>query len=167
MINASQVYKRKIVTATRGDFLFEVVERIRDEGVGCAVVVDEPFGLPRRPVAVLTEQDIVVRATRERRGLRPLRVADIALPLVQRTLTTDSVSEVLRHMRAARVRYVPVVDERGIMQGVIGFDDILVVLYANAPDVSALLTPERAARRFAATPTEHALMQHRYDPDRR
>jgi CBS domain-containing protein len=87
-------------------------------------------------VAVISEADIAARSLPQRGGALPLRVADIALRRVERAFTTDCVSTVLRLMRAARVRYVALVDERAIMKGAIGFEDIRLFLCAQVTSPS-------------------------------
>jgi len=54
------------------------------------------------------------------------------------------VLDVLASMRRAGVRRVPVVDERGVLQGVLSFDDVLEIV---AEQVQALVQVLASARR--------------------
>ena len=162
MLTAGQFCSRKIVTAIRTDLLLEVMQRIREEHVGCAIVVDERPGLPRRPIGVLTEHDILAHALSARGRGRVLRASDVVRP-VQPVLASDSTVAALRVMRSARVRHLAVVDERGIMRGVVAFADIRAFLCALAPEAGAQLAPERARE---ASARDTIPVRRRQEPER-
>jgi len=98
---------------------------MRSEHVGTLVVVQQlPSGL--RPVAILTDRDIVVEGVAKRlEELESLCVGDIA----SRSLVTVGqdwdLDHALETLSRAGIRRAPVVDEEGILVGILAVDDLL------------------------------------------
>jgi CBS domain-containing protein len=112
---------------------------MREFHVGDLVVVEERNG-KKYPVGVLTDRDLVVGVIAEAAAELPrLKVEDI---LTERPLLTahrdEDITEVVRRMKDAAVRRVPVVDEDGALVGVISADDIIEVIGDMASAVGHL-----------------------------
>jgi CBS domain-containing protein len=120
---------RPVVTADRDEDVRSVAIKMRDGHVGCVVIVDG-----RRPVGIVTDRDL---------ALRVLADAMPSSTSVGHVMTADpavvelgsSVEVVLRTMRGAGTRRMPVVDARGDLVGIVTHDDLLVVF---AREISAL-----------------------------
>jgi len=112
---------RPVVTATPDEDVRSVARKMRDGHVGC-VVVNEG----RRPVGIVTDRDL---------ALRVLAEGDPTTTRVSEVMTIDpstievgaGVEAVLRTMRAAGTRRLPVVDGDGALVGIVTHDDLLVV----------------------------------------
>ena len=84
-------------------------------------VVERPD--KRRPVGVVTDRDIVCRAVAE--GTSPLLSAGTVMSSPAVTITEhDDVDEVIRLMETHRIRRVPVVDQNGVICGIVSLADI-------------------------------------------
>lgn len=126
-LTTGEICTREVSYAERGMPLVEAARVMRENHVGCLVVVDEVNGL-RKVVGVLTDRDIVVAVVA--RGVAPqtLSAGDVmsADPVTVRE--EDSLIDLMRTMRAKGVRRMPVVGARGELIGIATLDDVLSVL---------------------------------------
>ncbi len=65
-------FRRTVVTAEETDSIIGVARRMRDEKIGCVVVIRE--GLP---VGILTDRDVALRVVAEGREPAKTRVSDV------------------------------------------------------------------------------------------
>jgi CBS domain-containing protein len=109
---------------------------MRQHHVGDLVVVDDGGA----PVGVLTDRDLVVCVlAREADRIAQLQVCDVLTDEVLLARESEDVSEVLRRMQRERVRRVPVVDEAGVLVGILTLDDILGVVSGDLANVAHLV----------------------------
>jgi len=125
MRTVGEYCSRKVITAQPGQSLHEVAERMRAGHVGCVIVI-ESNGSQNRPIGVITDRDLVVRALAQTdRHLEQIRADDIMTRPVVAVGETDELADALDVMRAAGVRRLPVVDEGNSVVGVLSFDDLI------------------------------------------
>lgn len=101
----------------------EIARQMRDEGLGCLVIVDAE----RRPIGIVTDRDLALRAVAVGRRARQTPAESVmSRPLVT-AAPTDAIEGVIERMREAGIRRVPVVrDERVV--GIVSLDDLVVHL---------------------------------------
>ena len=73
----------------------------------------------RRVVGVITDRDICMSALFQGKPLRELRVSDTMAKQVRICRPDDSLVDVERTMREAKIRRLPVIDEQGALAGMI------------------------------------------------
>jgi CBS domain-containing protein len=97
----------------------------------------------RRPIGVLTDRDIVLKAAACGAEGASVLVEDVMTrePLVARD--SDKVSDMLRTMRLAGVRRMPVVDERGALAGVISVHDVVAVFAGLMGEIAGSIRNEQ------------------------
>lgn len=142
-MTAGELCNRSVVFCERTETLVEAARRMRDHNVGCLVVV-EPGDARRAPVGVVTDRDLVVAALAG--GVPdPRRIAVDAVMSSPAHVAREAedLTEVLRRMRAAGVRRVPVVDEAGGLQGILAVDDVVELLTTELGELVALLGRQR------------------------
>lgn len=113
------------VTAQRHESLRAVAQRMRDAHVGCVVVTEEGVRGDVKPIGILTDRDIVIKALAQTdRYLEQVRVDDIMVqPPV--TLGDDAeVAQALRTMRSVGIRRIPIVNQAGALVGLVSIDDL-------------------------------------------
>lgn len=104
----------------------EAVCFLVDKGFSAAPVIDDAG----RPVGVLSRTDILAWQ-REKSDQRLTLVSDIMTPVVFSLAPTTPAHEVIRHMLGLQVHQLFVVDEDGILIGVITALDVLRKLEAE------------------------------------
>ncbi len=121
---AGELCTRSVVVAQRALGLDDAARLMRTEHVGSLVVVDDSAD-GRVPVGLLTDRDIVTAVVAGGVDVRTLRVEDVMSsgPVVARE--SDSLLDALANMRRAGVRRLPVVDQRGVLQGLLALDDVI------------------------------------------
>jgi len=96
---------------------------MRDHVVGSVVVVDRG-----RPAGILTDRDIAIRVVSEARDADATSVGTVMSSPVVTVPEYAAVGEALRSMRAHRIRRLPVVNEAGMLVGILALDDLLDLL---------------------------------------
>lgn len=139
---------QKPITVKRDYGLLDAAASMRDNHVGCLIVVDDGPDGTRRPIGILTDRDIVVRVIAQTdRQLHLVRVDDIMTPNPLLVQDTDDLSDTLMTMRARGVRRVPVVSATGSLVGLLSFDDILDLIQDEVSDLAHLVGRERRRER--------------------
>lgn len=144
-MNAGSVCKHGAVTVTPTDDLIAAAHVMREKHVGYLVVSDaRPGG---RVIGVLTDRDIVVAVLAQEVDVRALKVGDVMTrdPLVIEA--GQSIEVVLRHMREAGVRRVPVVDHSGALAGVLSIDDVLERIAEQLINIAGSIRNEQRMER--------------------
>ncbi len=141
-LSAGDLCTRTVVVAHRDLALNEAARLMREQHVGCLIVVDEwPEG--RKPVGLITDRDIVTAVIAKDIDLRTLRVGDVMSGSPVIATEGESLLDTLAAMRRPGVRRVPVVDARGVLQGVLALDDVIETL---GEQLSMLVQVLNAAR---------------------
>ncbi len=91
--------------------------------MGSVVVVDRG-----RPAGILTDRDIAIRVVSEARDADATSVGTVMSSPVVTVPEYAAVGEALRSMRAHRIRRLPVVNEAGMLVGILALDDLLDLL---------------------------------------
>ena len=146
MPSAGEFCNRRVVIATRREPILVAARRMHDEHVGSVVVVEE-IARGRKPIGIVTDRDIVVRYLAEPADGRGAAEAATVDEIMTRDLVVarerEDLADVCARMRAFGIRRVPVVDDAGVLQGIIAFDDILEWASERTTDLAKLLARER------------------------
>ena len=145
-LNAGDLCLRAVATALRTLEVREAARLMREQHVGCLVVVDDAHA-GRVPVGMLTDRDIVTAIVAQGMDPGSLRVEDVMSAAPALAHHRDSIPDVLAAMRRSGVRRLPVVDGLGVLMGVLTLDD---VLEAIAEQLSALVEAMRSGRTHEA-----------------
>lgn len=116
-------FERPVVMATLDDTVFDVACQMRDEHVGCVVVVRDG-----RPVGMLTDRDIVLRVVAQGLDAQAVLVSSIVTYEAMTIMRTDGFETALKTMREHGVRRVPIVDADGRVTGIVTADDLIALL---------------------------------------
>lgn len=133
--------KKPVVSVTAGVPIANVAQQMRSRHVGSVVVVDSPATL--KPVGIITDRDIVVEVLAP--GIDPgtVTAGDIMTGAPMVAPAGEDVMWALKTMRDRGIRRLPVVDERGVLVGILALDDMLQLLGGALSDVVQLLGTER------------------------
>lgn len=126
-LTTGEICTRSVTIAFRTTSVDGAARLMRDNHVGCLVVVDGVEGR-RIVVGVLTDRDIVTAVVAP--GLDPatLTVEDVMTTDLVTAREDDSLIDLMRSMRRKGVRRIPVVGGQDELIGVVTLDDVLNVL---------------------------------------
>lgn len=79
-------------------------------------------------IGVVTDRDICIAVATRRRLAAEIPVSEVMSGKVVSCRFGDSVKEALRIMREAQIRRLPVLDEKGSLQGIVSVNDILLAV---------------------------------------
>jgi CBS domain-containing protein len=116
---------REVETVGVETTLTECARKMRHTHVGC-VIVAEPAGEELRPLGIVTDRDIVMS--------RPLATVK----------ASDDLLDALAHMREQGVRRLPVLDDDGMLFGLVSVQDILAALAQQTEAVVGVLMAEKS-----------------------
>lgn len=126
----------------------EIAHLMRKHHVGDVVVVRHEAG-GRIPVGIITDRDIVVETIAEQVDMELLTAGDImSAPLIT-VHENESFAESLRLMRHHRIRRLPIVDEKGVLYGIVSAGDIAHLLAAELSMLTTTMTEQPVAERQA------------------
>lgn len=127
---------------TSENTLREAAKKMWDHSYGCLPVVDDDG----RVVGMLTDRDICLAAYIQEDTLDALHVGSAMTPDPHTLRGSQSVAEAMEAMRGYHVRRLPVVDEEGVLTGLLSLDDIAREAVAGGKGIDG----DEVARTFAA-----------------
>ncbi|MGH8762405.1 MAG: CBS domain-containing protein [Nitrosospira sp.] len=122
-----EICNRDVVILQRDATILDAAQLMREHHVGDVLVVEERDGA-RIPVGIVTDRDLVVEIMAT--GLDPtvITVGDIMVPELVTVKESAGVFETVQYMRSKAVRRLPIVDENGMLAGILALDDLLELL---------------------------------------
>jgi CBS domain-containing protein len=146
-MKAGEFCNRQVVIAHRDESLAEAARRIRDFHVGTLIVVDEQDGR-RIPVGMLTDRDLVVSVLAgDGRDFDALVVGDVMSTELVTAREDDNLLDALKRMRSFGVRRLPIVNEKGGLEGIVTFDDLVDLVAEELSDLTSLVGREQKRER--------------------
>jgi CBS domain-containing protein len=115
----------------------EAAEVMREQNVGSIVVADRG-----KPLGVITDRDLVVRVMARNEDPSELTVGEVMSKDPGFVIRTRSIDEVLSTMRQLGVRRIPVVDEKGELDGLVSMDDLIVAISGQLEDLAVVISGE-------------------------
>jgi len=138
-MKAQEIMTKDPSSVTRDAAVREAAQIMKRENVGVVPVVDRDA---RRLVGVVTDRDIAIRCIADGRD-GTCRVSEV---MTEENLFTcgpnDDVQEIMTTMGREQVRRVPIVDERGLLLGIVSQADIV----RKANDRQAEATVEKISQ---------------------
>jgi CBS domain-containing protein len=111
---------RPVQTLSPGDSCLEAARLMRSENIGSVVVARAG-----EPVGLVTDRDLAMRVLADAQDPAALRLEEIMSVDPIYISERRSLDEAVATMRDLGVRRLPVVDEKGHLQGIVSLDDIL------------------------------------------
>ncbi|HXI12177.1 MAG TPA: CBS domain-containing protein [Thermoanaerobaculia bacterium] len=120
--NVKDVMTKNPECVTEKETLRAVAKMMADNDCGAIPVVDSTS--TRKPVGMITDRDIVIRAIAKGKDPATTTVADAMSKGVKTVKDDDSIDKVFKVMSDAKVRRVPVVDSKGGVVGIVAVADV-------------------------------------------
>jgi len=115
--------KEPVVTIQPAQSVRDAARKMRDRHVGAVLVVDDD-----RPVGILTDRDIVMRAIIEGRDPNTTPVRDVMSGSLTVVGSDQRIDDAVIAIRTAGVRRLPIVDAAGRAIGIVTLDDLVVLM---------------------------------------
>jgi CBS domain-containing protein len=139
--------KRHAVVVKRHTTIPAAAKLMRHNHVGSLVVVDDLDD--RVPVGIVTDRDIVMEIVASDLDPRTMTVGEIMGDNLVTAGDEDDCLDTLRLMRLQGVRRVPVVTDRGLLVGIVTFDDLLGVLTSEIDTLAQVVDTEQSREELA------------------
>ena len=150
---------RDVVDVAPDATVAEAAHQMHRAGVGCLLVTED-----RRPVGILTDRDLCLRAVAprvEHQGTRLVR--EVMSSPAECLPHTATIEEAGRRMHALGVRRMPLVDDDGLVVGLLALEDVLALLTGALHDLAVEgLERRRRAWRDARVERAREDLEHLY-----
>ena len=144
-MTAGEVCNRQVVFTRPETPIVDAVGLMKTHHVGDVIVVQEPDG-ERVPIGILTDRDVALAVERLLR-VPQLRVADVMSAALVTSLESENLSDALKKMQSYGIRRLPVVNDRGGLEGILTFDDVVELLSEELTDLAKLVAREQKHER--------------------
>jgi CBS domain-containing protein len=142
MTTSGEICNRSVIFVARDATVELAAQLMRRHHVGTVVVVDEINGA-RVPVGIVTDRDIVLEVNAASLDQSVITVGDIMAPELVTVREGDDLLHTLGVMRYKGLRRLPVVDDAGILAGIVSIDDVLEVFSEQMAEMARALRRER------------------------
>lgn len=133
---------RQVITVHPEETVEAAAQRMREHDVGALVVVEG-----RRPVGIVTDRDLVLRALAQGAPANLIEVRAIMTPEPICIAESAPLEGALADMKFYRIRRLVVVNDAQEVVGIIALDDILGLLVEERQALEAVMGVMKAARR--------------------
>ena len=125
-MNLLDLCSSELITVPDSATIIEVAWLMREKHVGAVVVMTDT--LPRRPIGIVTDRDLVIKvmAFADRRTF--VSVDQVMSNNLAVSPGTTGIHEAIELMSERGVRRLLVVSENGDPKGIVSFDDLLLVM---------------------------------------
>jgi CBS domain-containing protein len=123
-MRAGEICNRDVVIVEPHASLREVALLMREYHVGALVVVDQSSG-NARPVGIVTDRDIVIALLAADVDMTSLTVRDVIASELLSANSNEDLWVAAARMSDRGVRRLPVIDNTGVLIGILSLDDLI------------------------------------------
>lgn len=146
-MRVEQIMARPVHSCRPEDSLARAAQLMWDHDCGCLPVMESNGA--ERVVGIITDRDVCMCALFEGSPLSALKVRQAMAKQVQVCRPDDSLADAERVMREARVRRLPVIDDNGVLVGMISLADVAQTAERESAAARPEITPGEVAATFA------------------
>jgi CBS domain-containing protein len=129
--------QRNVVSVTPDTTVTFVTRLMKEKNIGCVVITEKD-----RPVGIVTDRDIVIRHAGSAEDTDRLSIESYMTRDVITVRGNAGIFEVIQQMKAAGVRRMPVIDEKGKLIALLTIDDIIRLLAREMADIARIIGKE-------------------------
>ncbi|MGM5482524.1 MAG: CBS domain-containing protein [Nanobdellota archaeon] len=126
---------RNIKTVDKSNTVLEAAKMMKDNFVANLVVIENGS-----PIGIVTQRDICYKIVAMSKPAEKSKVEDIMTKTLITAHTEDTVSEVSRRMGLAKIKQIPIIDEKHSLVGIITSSDLVRVVSHFQKDLDAMIT---------------------------
>ena len=150
-IDVGNICQRDLDLVGPDDSVASAADRMRQRTVGSLIVVDGS----KHPIGIITDRDLVIRALADAKDADTTPVSEVMTPDIVVATADTSINSALRLMRDGPFRRLPIVDQEGVLIGLVTIDDMLIRIGREFGEIGSLIeleTPAAAAWFHPAAP---------------
>ncbi len=110
-----------VATVGQEASLADAAALLRDHGVGALVVANDGHHID----GIVSERDVVRALAAHGAGALGRTVGSVMSTTVVTCVADDSVEDLMSSMTERRIRHLPVVDEQGLLAGIVSIGDVV------------------------------------------
>jgi CBS domain-containing protein len=137
-VSVGIICSRSVDIADADETIQAAAQRMHERKVGTLVILDRA----NKPVGILTDRDLVIRAVSQGKDPRQTHVGDVMTPDPKVLSEAAPIEQALSLMRSGSFRRIPVTGSDGTLVGLISLDDILSLLSEGFAQVGSLVEKE-------------------------
>jgi CBS domain-containing protein len=145
-MSVGQFCNRDTVILRKEDSIVDAAKVMREFHVGSAIVVEDSTG-GVKPVGIVTDRDLVVEILAAELDPGAVTIGDIMSYDLVTAREEDGLWETLQRMRIKGVRRIPVVDQQGLLAGILTSDDLLEILAGELTELVKIIGKEQERER--------------------
>ena len=119
-VKCREIMSKNVRTATRDATIQDAAQMLKDGDIGILPIVESKSD---KLIGLVTDRDIVVRAVAEGKGVET-SVGEIMTTKLFTAKPDDFAFQAVRTMGDKQVRRVPIIDDAGVLQGIVSMADI-------------------------------------------
>jgi CBS domain-containing protein len=140
-MSISTICNHEVITVKADATVFEAAQLMRHHHVGDVVVIKDNQG-KSVPLGIVTDRDLVIEVVATELDCKVMTVSDIMVRHLSVVKESAGIFETIKIMTSKGVRRLPVVDEHGVLTGIVTLDDLLILLSNEMGSLSKLVTRE-------------------------
>lgn len=125
-MNVGELCIRDVVIADKSTSIHQAAKLMRQHHVGDVIVVEEKTG-ERIPVGIITDRDIIIQLLATGVDWNAVSVGDTMSFDLLTVCDDEDVFALIKKMQLKGVRRVPVVNNKGGLEGIVSVDDLIDV----------------------------------------
>lgn len=141
-MSVGEYCNRAVIVARRSAGVLEIAQLMREFHVGSVVIIEND-NENNIPVGIITDRDIVVEVLATQVNMDSITASDVMSTDLITAREIDSMWETIRRMRSRGVRRVPVVNDEGVLVGILSVDDILEAMSGQLNDLIKIISKEQ------------------------
>ena len=143
-MNVGAYCSRVVIYIYSHETPLDAARLMREQHVGDVVIVSDPDsggsgnGAGKIPQGIITDRDIAIEIVAEEVGPTEVTALDVCRKKLVVVREDDSVFDCIDILKREGVRRAPVVDEQGLLVGIISLDDMIEILaeqFSNLADL--------------------------------
>ena len=136
-MDVGKICSKETIAVGPNDPISRVAQQMRDNHCGAVLVHEDG-----RPVGIVTDRDITLRAGGRREIMADIPVREVMTKNVVTVAPDDDILDVLALMREHGVRRMPVVNDAGLLAGMVTLDDIMLHVARSMRHVADVVLAE-------------------------
>lgn len=137
-MTVKSICNREVLIAQKSDAVVTAAKLMREYHAGNVIVIEERNGL-RYPVGIVTDRDIVIELVANEVDINSVTLGDVMYREITLAKENDEIDETIKIMRQKGIRRMPVVDNSGVLVGIVTLDDLIDLIAEQLQDLAELV----------------------------